>query len=1004
MDEKLLIKKIQALLHDPPEKAIILGKVGHEGRAKKIMSELGLLEEAVIPFDVKTADHIASAADRINFPRDEHFVADFCGKPVIKHPLSAKEFNLKKLLDEIANITNSVDRAIVSLESKYSGDNEKLYLALWRELIQSLMDEQNDTARLGQLWELLPADTRIPDHSIWEHKRITSAIAGALPKPAFLLFAIGPVQDFIATARKTQDLWAGSYLLSYLSWSAMKVVAEKFGPDSLIFPDLCGQPFADKWLIDKGLQIEKPNRDELSSPTLPNRFLAIVSEDSVKDVANKAKEAVKTTFKDVCGAVKSEMEKKHGIAAEQWDAIWQRQTDDFIETYWAATPASDYAEFLKIYKELMSIGRHSREGGNPDSKWEFDALLKEYEDKGFTPNIGTVYGQIYRLVEKALGSRKTVGDFKQTDEPNHKCTLCGVREPVHPGKHNDRSCSEDFGALRGFWQEKVLPAFPQIRKSERLCGVCITKRLSSKYYFKEKLQFNIEDNFPSVSMVATASFKLRVIDNITNNSLSVKIAKYVEAVKSLAGERWSGVSLPMVICACRDEISKDFARLEGDWLYKEAFDDEKVLLEENKNRLPDTDFKELFKTAKERQKALFDSIKELDKTLPEDRRIGSPSTYYAVLLMDGDNMGKWLSGEYAPEIKDILHPIVKNTLATNQDWGKLLKQKRPLNPSLHLATSKALRDFSLHVAREIVEKDHLGKLVYAGGDDVLAFVNLKDLPEVMRKLRAYFSGSLKSNEATNKVDIDFGDGGSGFIPVDEKGDAINIGSGKLIKGFMLSMGTSATASMGVVIAHHNSNLSQVLDEVRKCEKEAKKKTGFPLKDCGNDDKSKDKNAFCIALAKRAGGTEHIEAKWYYDNIPHFEKGGQGGIFETIPLLRQWIDAFYYGWISPKIVYTFRTETKGLEYEDKDGKLVQLPFRAIKIELLRIAKRQWKKKNAQENRHSRESGNPASDNNSDNVQIVELVDGIMNLHKSGISLDNIGKFLSLAAFLGREGNR
>lgn len=59
MDNKLLIKKIQALLHDPPEKPIILGKIGHEGRAKEIMGEM--IDEARIPEDVRTADHIASA-------------------------------------------------------------------------------------------------------------------------------------------------------------------------------------------------------------------------------------------------------------------------------------------------------------------------------------------------------------------------------------------------------------------------------------------------------------------------------------------------------------------------------------------------------------------------------------------------------------------------------------------------------------------------------------------------------------------------------------------------------------------------------------------------------------------------------------------------------------------------------------------------------------------------------------------------------------------------------
>jgi CRISPR-associated protein Cmr2 len=315
---------------------------------------------------------------------------------------------------------------------------------------------------------------------------------------------------------------------------------------------------------------------------------------------------------------------------------------------------------------------------------------------------------------------------------------------------------------------------------------------------------------------------------------------------------------------------------------------------------------------------------------------------------------------------------VRNTLDNDSGWSDLLKQQRPLNPSLHLATSKALRDFSLHVAREIVEKDHLGKLVYAGGDDVLAFVNLRDLSKVMEKLRAYFSGSLtKVNDDT--VAIDFEEG-SGFIPVDKDGEPINVDSRKPVEGFMLSMGTNATASMGVVIAHHNSNLSQILDDVRHCEKEAKK--------------LKDKNAFCISLAKRAGGTEYVKAKWFCD-LPHFEKGGQGGIFETNPLLRQWADAFYNDYLSPKIVYTFRTETIGLENLEEKDTDKKLPAEAIRLELLRIAKRQWDKKKK---------------NEFDENAVKKLVDGIMNLHAGGLSLDDISKFLSLSAFLGREGNR
>lgn len=934
MDDKLLIKKLQALLHDPPEKPIILGRIGHEGRAKDLMAEIMGKGDAKIPEEVRTADRIASAADRINLPKDERFIADFQKKPVIIHPLSGRLFDLKSLSEvDIGDITSSVDRAVVYLADKYKGDTEKLYLALWRELADYLIKEG---ARLGQLWELLPADTRIPDHSIWEHKRITSAIAGALPKTAFLLFAIGPVQDFIATARKTQDLWAGSYLLSYLSWSAMKMVVEEFGPDSIIFPDLCRQPIVDLWLKDKGLQIDGHIGSEaLSSPTLPNRFLAIVSEGSVAEVAYRAKKAVKETFQSVCNAVKERMAEKLGISSGEWETIWQRQTKDFIETYWAATPVEDHRDFIREYKQLMGVA----------NKWDFDDLLKAYE-KGFAPNVGTIYGQIYKFTEKALGSRKTVRDFSRQSEPNHKCTLCGVREPVHPGSHNGQDCREEFGALKGFWQEAVIPAFPQIRKSERLCGVCATKRFAASHYFNSKLKLGISNAMPSVSMIATASFKEKIICNLGTPELHTRVNELVNYLNILfAGneDRLKGEPLPMVRRMCRNEaiiapeLADQFSRIEGDWLYEDSF----------REMLKD----ELSGYSEEVLTSVRAAIRKV-YTVARTLKIDPPSKYYAVLLMDGDNMGKWLSGEIAPKIEEILHPYVGNAL--DAGWDALKKMGRPLNPSLHLAMSKALRDFSLKVAREIVEKDHLGKLVYAGGDDVLAFVNLRDLPEVMRKLRAYFSGGLlKADIGSAKVEIDFKDG-SGFIPVDSVGEPMNVGSGKQIKGFMLAMGTKATASMGVVIAHHNSNLSQVLDEVRRCEEEAKK--------------LKDKNAFCIALAKRAGGTEHVRAKWY-DKDFH----------ESIPLLREWADAFYKDHISPKLVYTFRTETKGLE---------GLPPQAIRLELLRIADRQRNKKA----------------NDFDKGKMVELVEGLMKLHICGLTIDALGKFLALAAFLGREGNR
>src|SRR5437016_3506229 len=77
-----------------------------------------------------------------------------------------------------------------------------------------------------------------------------------------LLFTIGPVQSFIAQARKTRDLWLGSYLLSLLMEAAMEGMEEQ-----LVFP-------AEPKLSGK-------------VPDLPNRYIAIFDD---PDAAQKSLE------------------------------------------------------------------------------------------------------------------------------------------------------------------------------------------------------------------------------------------------------------------------------------------------------------------------------------------------------------------------------------------------------------------------------------------------------------------------------------------------------------------------------------------------------------------------------------------------------------------------------------------------------------------------------------------------------------------------------------------
>jgi len=51
-----------------------------------------------------------------------------------------------------------------------------------------------------------------------------------------LAISIGPVQDFIAAARRMGDLYSGSQILSSISMAVAQSVAETAGKENLIFP------------------------------------------------------------------------------------------------------------------------------------------------------------------------------------------------------------------------------------------------------------------------------------------------------------------------------------------------------------------------------------------------------------------------------------------------------------------------------------------------------------------------------------------------------------------------------------------------------------------------------------------------------------------------------------------------------------------------------------------------------------------------------------------------
>lgn len=140
-------------------------------------------------------------------------------------------------------------------------------------------------------------------------------------------FTLGPVQGFVAQARRTRDFWAGSFLLSWLSGVAMNEVKRQGGEIS--FP----LPAADylAWIAGNEPAGEPPRQGGI-----PNRFKAF----SAKVPKDFDGAQVAATIRDAWWALAEHVWQKdelEAVATGHTRAIWTRQHSQFWEISWAIT-------------------------------------------------------------------------------------------------------------------------------------------------------------------------------------------------------------------------------------------------------------------------------------------------------------------------------------------------------------------------------------------------------------------------------------------------------------------------------------------------------------------------------------------------------------------------------------------------------------------------------------------------------------------------------------------
>lgn len=163
-----------------------------------------------------------------------------------------------------------------------------------------------------------------------------------------LLFSIGPIQDFIASARRCQDLWFGSHLLGTLAWAAAVEARRLTGDDAVIFPG-----------ID-----EEDDSDEARS--IANKILVRVPDGVAgTDVAKELRRRVRSELLLHWKKVEGEILRAGGSTWLRRDPARQ-QIEDLIEIQWVFVEEGvDYAASREQAERLLAARKNTKAFAQP---------------------------------------------------------------------------------------------------------------------------------------------------------------------------------------------------------------------------------------------------------------------------------------------------------------------------------------------------------------------------------------------------------------------------------------------------------------------------------------------------------------------------------------------------------------------------------------------------------------------------------------------------------------
>lgn len=252
--------------------------------------------------------------------------------------------------------------------------------------------------------------------------------------PELLAFTFGPVQSFVAQARRTRDLWAGSWLLAYLAECAL-AAAERAGAIARL-------PYRPPEVRGRVQAIE----ERRLFGGLPNRFL-VEAPDPVA-AAHAASAALADAWRRVADAVWNAFVAPVAELGQGTDAIWQRQVASLWEVAWVVGE-----------QHVLAARKRWRRHPLPSEPGDHCALVPELQELSGIVGDRAAQAAFWDALRQRLPSPYDL-------EPDERLSAVGLIKRLFPYVGHE-AVGFDLGEARSWPSTSWLAASPWIERAYR---------------------------------------------------------------------------------------------------------------------------------------------------------------------------------------------------------------------------------------------------------------------------------------------------------------------------------------------------------------------------------------------------------------------------------------------------------------------------------------------------------------------------------------------------------